>query len=97
MNIPTVAAVALLALAPLTATRADESALVLKDDAETATVRAYCSICHSVDYILMNAPFMKKAGWDAEVHKMMKAFGAPVPEDEAARIIDYLTRNYGVE
>jgi hypothetical protein len=46
---------------------------------------------------MMNAPFMKKAGWDATVHKMMKAFGAPIPEEEAARIVDYLARNYGVE
>ncbi len=97
MRIPNAAAVALLALVPLAAARADESALVLKAAPEETTVRAYCSICHSVDYILMNAPFMKRAGWDAEVHKMMKAFGAPVPEEEAARIIDYLTRHYGVE
>ena len=97
MNWSTHAAVALLALAPLGAVHADESALRLKDAPEATAVRAYCSVCHSVDYILMNAPFLKKAGWDAEVHKMMKAFGAPVPEEEAARIIDYLTRNYGVE
>lgn len=97
MNICTVVAIALMAFGAVVAAQADETALHLKDAPEAATVTAYCSICHSVDYVLMNAPFMKKAGWDAEVHKMMKAFGAPVPEDEAARIIDYLARNYGIE
>jgi sulfite dehydrogenase (cytochrome) subunit B len=97
MNICTAVAVALMALGSGVAAQADESALRLKDAPEAATVTAYCSICHSVDYVLMNSPFMKKASWDAEVHKMMKAYGAPVPEEEAARIIDYLTRNYGVE
>jgi len=97
MNILTRIAVALLALGSLDAARADESDLRLKDGPEVVTVRAQCSICHSVDYIHMNAPFMKKAGWEAEVRKMMKVMGAPVPEEEVARIVDYLTRNYGVE
>ena len=97
MNILTPTAVALLALGSLTAARADESALRLKDGPEAVTVRANCSTCHSVDYIQMNAPFMKKAGWEAEVRKMMKVMGAPVPEEEVARIVDYLTRNFGVE
>jgi hypothetical protein len=89
--------IALWALGSFAAARADESALRLKDGPEAVAVRAYCSICHSVDYILMNAPFMKKAGWEAEVRKMIKIMGAPVPEEEAARIVDYLARNYGVE
>jgi hypothetical protein len=77
--------------------RADESALRLKDGPEATTVRAYCSSCHSVDYIQMNAPFMKKAGWEAEVRKMIKVMGAPVPDDEVARIVNYLAVNYGIE
>ena len=97
MNISTGAAIAILSLGPLAAAWADESALHLKDAPEVTTVRAQCSICHSVDYILMNSPFMKKAAWDAEVHKMMKVMGAPVSEEEATGIIDYLTRYYGVE
>ena len=85
------------ALGAATAARADESALRLKDAPEAVTVRAYCSGCHSVDYILMNSAFLKKAGWDAEVRKMIKVMGAPVPEDEVARIVDYLAASYGVE
>lgn len=97
MNILTRSVLVALAAGLSLAARADESALRLKEAPEAVTVRAYCSICHSVDYIMMNSPFMKKAGWDAEVHKMMKVMGAPVPEEEVARIVDYLTRNYGVE
>jgi len=91
-----------LALAALTlgiaaGAAADERMLRLKDAPEAATVRAHCSSCHSVDYILMNSPFVKRAGWEAEVRKMIKVMGAPIPDDEAARIVDYLARQYGSE
>ena len=97
MNILKRTGLALLLFGPPSAALADESALRLKEGPEAVTVRANCSICHSVDYIQMNAPFMKKAAWEAEVRKMMKVMGAPVPEEEVPRIVDYLTRNYGVE
>ena len=76
---------------------ADESSLRLKDGPAAVKVSAYCATCHSVDYILMNSAFLKKAGWDAEVHKMIQKFGAPVPEEDVPAIVDYLTHNYGVE
>ena len=88
---------ALLALGLPAAAPADETRLRLKDAPELAAVRAHCSACHSVDYIQMNSPFMKKAGWEAEVRKMIKVMGAPIPEDEVARIVGYLAANYGVE
>ena len=88
---------ALVAIAGMAPAHADESALHLKDAPEATTVRAYCSICHSIDYIQMNSPFMKKAAWEAEVRKMVKVMGAPVPEEEIARIVTYLTQQYGVE
>jgi mono/diheme cytochrome c family protein len=88
--------VVLLSLAGLAA-RADETALKLADGPELAVVRANCSVCHSLDYVQMNAPFLKKAGWEAEVRKMIKVMGAPVSDEDAARILAYLTRSYGVE
>jgi cytochrome c5 len=97
MNRFILATAAGLALSTAVAARADERALRLKDAPEAATVRAYCSACHSVDYIQMNSAFMKKAAWEAEVRKMIKVMGAPVPEDEVARIVNYLATNYGVE
>ena len=77
------------------AVRADESRVKLADAPELSLVRARCSVCHSLDYIPMNAPFLNRAGWDGEVHKMIKVMGAPISEDEAARIIDYLSQHYG--
>ena len=97
MNIFARIGIALVALGPVLAAGADESKLRLKDGPDAVTVRARCSVCHSLDYIQMNAPFMKKAGWEAEVRKMMKVLGAPVPEEDVDRIVNYLTQNYGVE
>ena len=43
----------------------------------------------------MNSPFLNSAGWDAEVTKMIKAFGAPINDADAKTIADYLKKNYG--
>jgi len=49
----------------------------------------------SLDYIQINSPFLNAAGWNAEVTKMIKAFGAPIDEADAKAIVDYLAKNYG--
>jgi cytochrome c5 len=97
MHLLSLTAVLGIALGAGVAASADESALRLKEAPEAAAVRAYCSACHSIDYIQMDSTFMKRAAWEAEVRKMIKVMGAPVPEDEVARIVNYLTTNYGVE
>ena len=38
---------------------------------------------------------MDRKGWEAEVTKMMKAFGAPVKEEDVPAIVDYLAKEYG--
>ena len=86
---------AVTAAAPMQSARADESALTLKDAPDAALVVSKCSICHSVDYIQSNAPFLQRTGWEAEVRKMIKVMGAPVDEADFARIVDYLTQQYG--
>jgi hypothetical protein len=43
----------------------------------------------------MNSPFLNTAQWEAEVAKMINAFGAPIGEADAKAIADYLTANYG--
>ena len=43
----------------------------------------------------MNSPFLDRKGWEAEVNKMVKAFGAPMEPEEVTRIVDYLATNYG--
>jgi cytochrome c553 len=74
---------------------AAESPVLLKDAPGRTNVENSCGGCHSLDYIRINAPFMNRQTWTAEVTKMINAFGAPVAKNEADVIIDYLTANYG--
>lgn len=54
----------------------------------------YCAVCHAVDYIPMQ-PKLSRAQWTATVTKMIKAYGAPIPQEDADRIVDYLCAAYG--
>jgi mono/diheme cytochrome c family protein len=74
---------------------AQERRVELKDAPGRAQVEANCGSCHSLDYVLMNSPFLDRAGWDASVTKMIKVFGAPIAADDAKAIVDYLAANYG--
>ena len=56
-------------------------------------VAGACGGCHSTVYITMQPP-LPRAAWDATVHKMIRAFGAPIAEDVAGRIVDYLAAHY---
>ena len=78
------------------AAAADETQIHLRDGPEATTVLANCSGCHSLDYVQMNSRFMKRAGWEAEVHKMVAVMGAPVSDDDQKHLVEYLTREYGV-
>lgn len=73
---------------------ADEKPIELKKAPGLDKVEANCAACHSLDYIQMNSPFLSAAVWDAEVGKMIKAFGAPIEDADAAAIKDYLKQNY---
>ena len=88
-------AIALLTLALATPALADESKIELKKAPGLDKVEANCAACHSLDYIPMNSPFPNAALWDAEVTKMIKAFGAPIEDADAKAIADYLKKNYG--
>ena len=89
--IPVVLSAALM----VTAALADERPIELKKAPGLDKVEANCAACHSLDYIQMNSPFASAALWDAEVTKMIKAFGAPIEDADAAAIKDYLKQNYG--
>jgi cytochrome c5 len=84
-------------LAPALATGADETSLRLAEGPGLAQVQASCSMCHSLDYILMNSPFQDKAGWDKTVNKMVKVMGAPLTADDIAAVVGYLDSHYGKE
>jgi sulfite dehydrogenase (cytochrome) subunit B len=89
-------AMILIALAlAATAVVAAEQRTALKDGPGRDKVEASCASCHSLDYIVMNSTFMNRQLWDAEVTKMIKAFGAPISEADGKEIADYLARNYG--
>jgi mono/diheme cytochrome c family protein len=90
----TVAFAVLLALVALPAA-ADEPVVQLKPGPGLDKVEGNCGACHSLDYIQMNSPFLNAAGWNAEVTKMIKAFGAPIGDADAKAIADYLAKNYG--
>ena len=74
---------------------AAEQRVELKPGAGRDKVEANCVACHSLDYIVANSPFMTRQVWDAEVTKMIKAFGAPISDADAKVIVDYLVANYG--
>ena len=81
---------------PVTYELPDETA-AFKPGPNLETVQGNCGACHSADYIATQpqGPAFKKAFWEAEVTKMIKAYGAPVSDADAAVIVDYLKKNYG--
>jgi sulfite dehydrogenase (cytochrome) subunit B len=89
-----VALAALIAVAASAAV-ADEPVVDLKPGPGLDKVEGNCGACHSLDYIQMNSPFLDAAGWNAEVTKMIKAFGAPISDADAKSIAVYLAQNYG--
>jgi mono/diheme cytochrome c family protein len=78
------------------AAAADERSVQLKQAPGLDKVEGNCGGCHSLDYVPMNSPFLSGAGWDAEVAKMINAFGAPIEQADAKLIADYLKSNYGM-
>ena len=89
------AAFAPLLLALAGAAHAQESKVQLKD-APGKEKTMQCVACHSLDYIQMNSHFLNKAGWTAEVNKMINVLHAPIPKEDVETIASYLAENYGV-
>jgi hypothetical protein len=59
-------------------------------------VQSFCATCHGTRYITMQPP-LPGTTWEAEVNKMMKTYGAPVPEATAKKITAYLQAHYAPE
>ncbi|MCC7549168.1 MAG: cytochrome c [Burkholderiales bacterium] len=74
---------------------AAEDAVRLADGPGREAVEANCAICHSLDYIQMNSPFLDRTGWEASVTKMIKAMGAPIRAEDVPAIVEYLNKHYG--
>lgn len=93
-QLPIVAALIVLAAA-VGAVRGEEKPVALKPGPGEDVVAANCNVCHSLDYIRINTPFMTGKMWEAEVSKMINVFGATIEPVDAKTITDYLSRNYG--
>ncbi|GAB3630374.1 sulfite:cytochrome C oxidoreductase subunit B [Pandoraea terrae] len=87
--------------------QASAQALEIKLPQETAQLKAstlaghqatnsWCVMCHSIDYIKSQPP-MSSAFWNAEVTKMIKVYGAPIPADQVPLISEYLGKTYGTD
>jgi cytochrome c5 len=74
--------------------RAGEESIRLKEGAGRDVTTARCAVCHSLDYITMVAPVMNRSAWEKSVRKMIDVFGAPVDEQDASRIVEYLGQHY---
>jgi hypothetical protein len=59
-------------------------------------IQSYCSTCHSTRYITMQPPLPPET-WAAEVNKMVKVMGQPIPDDVQPVIIKYLQTHYALE
>jgi mono/diheme cytochrome c family protein len=53
-----------------------------------------CLACHSSDMVL-DQPALPRATWEAEVHKMIKVYKAPIDESDVAAIVNYLAKTKG--
>lgn len=74
---------------------AQEERVQLKDGQGREVVESNCATCHSLDYIQINSPFLDRKGWEKSVDKMVQAMGAPINDEDASKIVDYLAAQYG--
>jgi cytochrome c5 len=89
------AIMSVLLAASIATAAADETSIRLTEGAGLPQVQASCSMCHSLDYILMNSPFQDKAAWEKTVNKMVKVMGAPLTADDITAVVAYLDAHYG--
>jgi len=66
----------------------------LKPGPGVEVARQQCGSCHSTDYIVMQ-PRGSAKQWEGVVTKMIKVFGAPVNDQDAKTIVEYLAAQYG--
>ncbi|HSI36997.1 MAG: hypothetical protein ACAI43_05565 [Phycisphaerae bacterium] len=59
-------------------------------------VEVQCGVCHSGRYLTMQPTFPRKT-WEAQVEKMRKVFGAPIPDQSVPGIVEYLMKVRGRE
>jgi cytochrome c5 len=83
--------------ATATVASAEEKPVTLKAGPGKEVVENNCNSCHSLDYIIINSPFLDEKRWGATVTKMIKTFGAPIEDADAKEIVGYLAKTYGAQ
>jgi len=58
------------------------------------SVQANCLMCHSFGYIINQGP-QSRNFWRKKVDKMVTHFKAPIMEEDAKTVTDYLFKHYG--
>jgi mono/diheme cytochrome c family protein len=58
--------------------------------------QANCLICHSADYLRTQPPMPRKF-WEATMKKMREKYFAPITDENAPKLIEYLVATYGSE
>lgn len=86
-------ALGLAALACRALAAPDES-VTLKEGPGAELTAGLCMICHSLEYIPANSPAMNRGAWQKTIQKMRERFGAPISDQQAQQILDYLAANY---
>jgi hypothetical protein len=64
--------------------------------AKADAINNNCLACHSADMVL-NQPAQPKAVWEAEVHKMISVYKAPVDDADVPAIVEYLASTKGAK
>ena len=65
-------------------------------DAKADAINNNCLACHSADMVL-NQPALPRAAWEAEVHKMISVYKAPIDDADVPAIVDYLASTKGAK
>jgi cytochrome c5 len=92
--VPTaLASLALAWSAACTAATGEETIKLADAQGRDITV-ASCAVCHSLDYLSMNAAVMNRAAWEKSIRKMVDRFGAPISAENLPVILDYLALHY---
>ncbi len=63
---------------------------------EAEAINNNCLACHSAGMVLYQ-PALSKPTWDAEVHKMISVYKAPVSLEDVPAIVAYLADTKGVK
>lgn len=62
-----------------------------------AKAQAFCTACHSAEYMQYQPASAPRPYWDAMTRRMKLVFKAPVADEDILLIVDYLVKTCGNE